>query len=180
MDWFNCTCVKHVRVYYGYWIKYTSKLFLLLLNWKKNVRETNIKYYFTFMFVIYKFWYNDNPQLVLTKIDQKWKLTKIKITKYNEEKGFQQLSCHKQVYDCHKPNPDWLFYEDQFWIYCLYHPIELHFYLCKLLELGMKETNLFLKTVFLWDFFQRKYKSNFIYLTHSTSLLNAHTHYIQF
>ena len=52
MDWFNYTCVKDVRVCYGYWIKYNSKLFMLLLNWKK---ETNIKYYFTFMFVIYKY-----------------------------------------------------------------------------------------------------------------------------
>ena len=46
--------VKDVRVCYGYWIKYTSKLFLLLLNWKKCKRD-----YFTFMFVTYKYTNSD-------------------------------------------------------------------------------------------------------------------------
>ena len=37
----------------------TSKLFLFLPNRKKNVRKTNIKYYFTVMFVIYKYTNSD-------------------------------------------------------------------------------------------------------------------------
>ena len=47
---------------------------------EKNGRKTNIKYYFTFMFVIYK--YTNSDIMVLSKTDQKWKFKLIKITKY--------------------------------------------------------------------------------------------------
>jgi len=63
-----------------------------------TVRETNIKYYFIFIFVIYKFWYNDNPQLILNKIDQKWKLKKLK-SQNMVNGGLNSLWCHKGIYD---------------------------------------------------------------------------------
>ena len=48
-----------------------NKIYLHIISviaeFEKNIRETNIKYYLTFMFVIYKYTNNDNPQLVLTK-----------------------------------------------------------------------------------------------------------------
>jgi len=45
MDWFNCTCVKDVRVCYGYWIKDASKLYSCYYWIGKNVRETTILFY---------------------------------------------------------------------------------------------------------------------------------------